>query len=65
VTGTPAQVEVVLDAAELYEQGFTNVVLGAESLEITVTGKSKGEWFAKALNLRGVSPLGGAPATVR
>jgi hypothetical protein len=65
VTGTPAQVEVVLDAAELYDQGFTNVVLGAESLAITVTGKSNGEWFAKALNLRGVSPLGGAPATVR
>jgi hypothetical protein len=65
LTGAPSQVTVDLDAAALYEQGFTNVVLGAESLEITVTGKSNGKWFAKALNLRGVSPLGGAPATVR
>jgi hypothetical protein len=65
VPDAPAQLEVSLDAAALYDQGFTNVVLGAESLEITVTGKSNGKWFAKALNLRGVSPLGGAPATVR
>ncbi len=65
VSGSPSQVKVELDAAQLYTQGFTNVVLGAESMEITVTGKSGGKWFANRLNLRGVSPMGASPPTIQ
>ena len=65
IPGSPEQVRVELHQDELYSQGYTNVVLGADSMEITLVGRIDGEWFAKALNLRGASPLGGAPATTR
>ena len=65
VSGSPSQVTIELDQDELYDQGYTNVVLGAESMEITVAGAVDGAWFAKALNLRSSSPLGGAPASIR
>ncbi|MCZ6891814.1 MAG: hypothetical protein O7F09_04790 [Chloroflexi bacterium] len=65
IVDSPSQVSIELDQDELYSQGYTSVVLGADSIEITVTGMVDGEWFAKALNLRGSSPLGGAPASIR
>ena len=65
IDGSPGEVRVALDQDELYSQGYTNVVLGAESMEITLAGTIDGRWFAKHLNLRGVSPLGGEPATIR
>jgi hypothetical protein len=64
VSEDASELTVRLDREDLYTQGYTNVVLGAESLEITVVGTLNGQWFAKVVNLRGVSPLGGAPATV-
>ena len=64
VVGSASVVTVELSQDELYAQGYTNVVLGADSMEITLVGKLEGEWFAKALNLRGVSPLGGSPAII-
>lgn len=60
-----SQVRRELDWNTLYQDGFTNVVLGADSIEFTVTGRIGGQWFAKSLNLRGVSPLGGTPPTIR
>ena len=65
VSGSPDQVRIELDQEELYAQGYTGVVLGADSMQITVVGEVDGEWFAKALNLRSSSPLGGAPASIR
>jgi hypothetical protein len=65
IDGSPGEVRVVLDQDELYSQGYTNVVLGAESMEITLLGTIDDRWFAKQLNLRGVSPLGGESATIR
>ena len=65
IAGSPSAVTVELDQDELYVQGYTNVVLGADSMEITLAGTIDGRWFAKPLNLRGVSPLGGEPATIR
>jgi hypothetical protein len=64
VAGAPSAVTVELDQDELYAQGYTNVVLGADSMEITLVGKLEDRWFAKTLNLRGVSPLGGTPAII-
>ena len=64
ISGSPSEITIELDQAELYSQGYTNVVLGADSIEITLIGKLEDRWFAKALNLRGVSPLGGTPAII-
>ena len=64
VSGSPSQVTILLDRDELYSQGYTSVVLGADSMEITLVGTLNGQWFAKVLNLRGVSPLAGSPATI-
>jgi hypothetical protein len=64
VSEPATRVTVALNQKDLYSQGYTNVVLGADSMEITLVGKLEGEWFAKALNLRGVSPLGGSPAII-
>ncbi len=65
VSGSTARVRIALDWNTLYTDGFTHVVLGADSLEFTLTGRINGQWFAKALNLRGVSPLGGKPAVIQ
>ncbi len=65
IAGNSNRVRVELNADTLYSQGFTNVVLGADSIEVTVTGRINGQWFAKVVNLRGSSPLGGKPATVQ
>ena len=64
IAGSPSAVTVELDQDELYVQGYTNVVLGADSMEITLVGKLEDRWFAKTLNLRGVSPLGGTPTII-
>lgn len=58
-------VRVELDADKLYAEGYTNIVLGASSLDVTVVGKAADGWFARVVNLRGMTPLGGARATIR
>lgn len=63
VSGGQARIE--LNAQKLYADGFTNVVVGASSLDITVAGQAGSEWFARTVNLRGMTPLGGARATIR
>ena len=64
VTASGGQVTIRLDQSLLYSQGRTGVVLGADSIEITLAGEIGGQWFAESLNLRGLSPLGGEPAVV-
>ncbi len=61
--GGPVKIE--LNADKLYADGFTNVVLGASSLDLTVAGKAGNVWFARTVNLRGMTPLGGSQATLR
>ena len=61
--GGPVRIE--LNADKLYADGFTNVVLGASALDVTVVGKVGNDWFARTVNLRGMTPLGGAKATIR
>jgi hypothetical protein len=58
-------VRIELNADKLYADGFTNVILGASSLDVTVVGKVGSDWFARSVNLRGMTPLGGAKATIR
>lgn len=58
------QLVIELTEVELYEEGYTNVVLGAESMAITVTGLVDGQWFSRVLNLRGMTPLGGPRAKI-
>ena len=63
VSGGQARIELSRD--KLYADGFTNVVVGASSLDIIVAGQVGSEWFARTVNLRGMTPLGGAKATIR
>ncbi len=60
-----AQVRIELSADKLYADGFTNVVLGASSLDITLAGKVGSDWFTRSVNLRGVTPLGAAKAVLK
>lgn len=60
-----AQVRLELNGDKLYADGFTNIVLGASSLDITLVGKVGSDWFARTVNLRGVTPLGAAKAVLK
>ncbi len=62
-TGSPVRVE--LSAAKLAADGFTNIVLGASSIDITVTGKVGSDWFVRTVNLRGMTPFGAGKATLK
>jgi hypothetical protein len=62
-TGSPVRVELAAD--KLSADGFTNIVLGASSLDITVSGKIGSDWFARTVNLRGMTPLGAAKAVLK
>lgn len=62
-TGSPVRIE--LAANKLTADGFTNIVLGASSLDITVSGKVGSDWFARSIDLRGMTPFGAARATIR
>ena len=53
---------VDLSVDQLQRDGFTNVVLGASDLTITLIGQANGATFARSINLRGMTPLGGPPA---
>ena len=50
-------VEVVQD--DLYEAGFTQIILGADTLQLSIAYETPDGWEAQILNQRGFSPLGG------
>ena len=58
-------IRVDLNAEKLYADGFTNIVVGASALDVTLVGKTGNDWFVRTVNLRGVTPLGASKATIR
>ena len=44
---------------ELYEAGFTQIILGADTLQLSIAYRTNSGWQARTLNQRGFSPLGG------
>ncbi len=50
-------VEVVQD--DLYEAGFTQIILGADTMQLSIAYETPDGWEAQILNQRGFSPLGG------
>ena len=50
---------VQVDQGELYEAGFTQIILGADTLQLSIAYRTNSGWQARTLNQRGFSPLGG------
>jgi hypothetical protein len=49
--------EVVRD--DLYDAGFTQIILGSDTLQLSVAYETPDGWEAQILNQRGFSALGG------
>ena len=61
VTGSSVvTVEVIQD--DLYEAGFTQIILGADTMQLSIAYETPDGWEAQILNQRGFSPLGGVSA---
>ncbi len=50
---------VEVDQGDLYEAGFTQIILGADTLQLSIAYETADGWEAQILNQRGFSPLGG------
>ena len=50
---------VEVDQNELYDAGFTQIILGADTLQLSIAYETDSGWQARTLNQRGFSPLGG------
>jgi hypothetical protein len=48
-----------VDQRDLYEAGFTQIILGADTLQLSMAYQTDTGWYARTLNQRGFSPLGG------
>jgi len=59
VPAVDGAIEVEISQQELDEAGFTQVILGADTLQFTVAYETADGWEAQVLNQRGFSPLGG------
>ena len=44
---------------DLYDAGFTQIILGADTLQLSIAYETADGWEAQILNQRGFSPLGG------
>ena len=58
ITGS-GTLTVEVDQSELYEAGFTQIILGADTLQLSIAYQTVTGWQARTLNQRGFSPLGG------
>ena len=58
ITGS-GTLTVEVDQSELYEAGFTQIILGADTLQLSIAYQTETGWQARTLNQRGFSPLGG------
>ena len=58
ITGS-GTLTVEVDQGELYEAGFTQIILGADTLQLSIAYETASGWQARTLNQRGFSPLGG------
>lgn len=52
-------VRIALGQQYLYDQGFTEIILGADTLQLSIAYETADGWEAQILNQRGFSPLGG------
>ena len=50
---------VEVDQGDLYDLGFTEIILGADTLQLSIAYETSDGWEAQVLNQRGFSPLGG------
>ena len=50
---------VEVDQNELYDAGFTQIILGADTLQLSIVYETDSGWQARTLNQRRFSPLGG------
>jgi len=48
---------VDVDQDDLYETGFTQIILGADTLQLSIAYQTEDGWQARTLNQRGFSPL--------
>jgi hypothetical protein len=48
-----------VDQGDLYDAGFTQIILGADTLQLSIAYETADGWEAQILNQRGFSPLGG------
>jgi hypothetical protein len=53
---------VEVDQGDLYDAGFTQIILGADTLQLSIAYETADGWEAQILNQRGFSPLGGRVA---
>ena len=58
-TVTGDSVGVALGQQYLYDLGFTEIILGADTLQLSIAYETADGWEAQILNQRGFSPLGG------
>jgi hypothetical protein len=52
-------VNIALGQQYLYDLGFTEIILGADTLQLSIAYETTDGWEAQILNQRGFSPLGG------
>ncbi len=58
-TVSGGSVGIALGQQYLYDQGFTEIILGADTLQLSIAYETADGWEAQVLNQRGFSPLGG------
>ncbi|MDP7599630.1 MAG: hypothetical protein QGH55_07590 [Acidimicrobiales bacterium] len=59
VSAIDGSIEVSIIQEELDEAGFTQIILGADTLQLSIAYETADGWEAQILNQRGFSPLGG------
>ena len=59
VSAIDGSIEVSIIQEELDEAGFTQIRLGADTLQLSIAYETADGWEAQILNQRGFSPLGG------
>ncbi|MBC8363373.1 MAG: hypothetical protein H8E59_00030, partial [Actinobacteria bacterium] len=59
VSAVDGVIEVAITQQELDEAGFTQIRLGADTLQLSIAYETADGWEAQILNQRGFSPLGG------
>ena len=53
-----SRVAIALTQQELYDAGFDQIILGADTLQLSIAYETADGWEAQILNQRGFSPLG-------
>ena len=59
VAAVDGSVDLAIKQQELNDAGFTQIILGADTLQLSIAYETADGWEAQILNQRGFSPLGG------